>query len=211
MKSSEEPTSSSKQSSHSWDDLLVAARGGDEQALGAICERLYGYLLVVARRGIGSDLAAKVGASDVVQQSLMEAHEDFSRFEGATEEEFRAWIGMLLRRNLQDVGRRYRGAARRNVAREIGLDSERILPIASPDPNASRIARRKETDEELARAVEGLPDRQRRIVELRHRDNISYEQIATRLDITPESARKQYSRAVRKLKQQLIPTDDSQA
>lgn len=211
MKSSDDSNASVTPGSQSWDELLVAARGGDDQALGAICERLYGYLLVVARRGIGSDLAAKVGASDVVQQSMMEAHQDFARFEGATEDEFRAWIGLLLQRNLQDVGRRYRGAARRDIRREIGLDSERTLPIASPDPNASRIARRRETDEELARAVEGLPDRQRQVVELRHRDNIPYEQIAQRLAISEQSARQHYSRAVRKLKQQLIPTDDSQA
>ncbi|TWT78561.1 RNA polymerase sigma factor [Posidoniimonas polymericola] len=209
MNSSGAPNPSGKQSSRTWDELLIAARNGDDDALGAICQRLYGYLLVVARRGIGSDLAAKVGASDVVQQSMMEAHQDFARFDGANEEEFRAWIGLLLQRNLQDVGRRYRGAARRDIGREIGIDSRQTLPIASSEPNASRIARRRETDEELARAVEGLPPRQRQIVELRHRDNIPYDQIAAQLATTEEAARKLYSRAVIKLRQKLIPTDGS--
>lgn len=193
-----------------WNTLLAAARDGDDDALGVVYNRFYRYLTTIANHGIGADLRTKMGASDVVQQSMLEVNRDLSKFVGESEEEFRRWIAALLRKNLIDMARRYKSSARRDVSRELCIDSDDNRDIASNEPNASHIARRKETDEELARAVESLPDRQRQVIVMRHRENFRYEEIAARMSITEQAARQLYSRAVRALKQQLVPTNDLQ-
>ena len=193
--------------SSEWSGLLESARAGDDDALGEICRRLYGYLMLVAERGIGADLRTKVGASDIVQQSMLEAHQDFQKFDGGSEAEFRRWVSRLLRRNLIDSARQYRNAACRAVGRETELDSK--IGIPAQTDNASQIARKREADLELSKAIEGLPPRQRLVVELKHRDDAPYPAIASRMEISEEAARQLYSRALNSLRQRLGRTDDS--
>jgi RNA polymerase sigma-70 factor, ECF subfamily len=47
------------------------------------------YLLLVANREMGNDLKSKEGASDVVQETLLQAHRDWGKFFGRTEAELR--------------------------------------------------------------------------------------------------------------------------
>src|SRR5438874_308510 len=81
------------------DVLLAAARGGCRQALGALLERYRDYLLLLARAELAPDLRPKEGASDLVQQTFLEAQRDFAAFQGRTEEELLAWLKRLLRNN----------------------------------------------------------------------------------------------------------------
>ena len=65
-------------------ELIRQARAGD-----AACrERLFGlcrsYLGIVARSQVESWLRAKVDASDLVQETMLEAFRDFERFERRT-------------------------------------------------------------------------------------------------------------------------------
>jgi hypothetical protein len=60
--------------------LLEAARRGSEAALAELLIRWRPYLLRVAREEFPKDLSAKVGASDLVQESFLEAFRDFSQF-----------------------------------------------------------------------------------------------------------------------------------
>src|SRR5260370_40490207 len=76
---------------------LRAARAGSADALGRALEACRGYLLQIARRELGPDLQAKCGASDLVQQTFLEANRDFSYFHGATENEWRARLRAAAR------------------------------------------------------------------------------------------------------------------
>src|SRR5262249_14287737 len=76
--------------------LLAAARGGSREALGEALESCRAYLLYVAQREMAPELQAKGGASDLVQETFLDAQRDFDRFRGATEEELLAWLRRLL-------------------------------------------------------------------------------------------------------------------
>jgi RNA polymerase sigma-70 factor (ECF subfamily) len=65
-------------------DLLTRARNGDSAALDRLFEMCRNYVGLVARAHVESRLQAKVDASDLVQQTLLEAYRDFGRFHGAT-------------------------------------------------------------------------------------------------------------------------------
>src|SRR5205823_5326264 len=64
---------------------LPAARAGSSEALGEILEACRGYLLLLAQEELDPGLQAKGGASDLVQQTFMEAQQDFARFQGDSE------------------------------------------------------------------------------------------------------------------------------
>jgi hypothetical protein len=66
---------------------LRAARDGSEEALGRVPDRFRPYLLRIANDDLDSALRPKVGPSDLVQQSLLEAQLDFPAFAGASAED----------------------------------------------------------------------------------------------------------------------------
>ena len=62
--------------------LLQSARAGEGAALGRLLEPYRNYLTLLARLQVGRRLQGKVDASDLVQETFMEAHRDFDRFRG---------------------------------------------------------------------------------------------------------------------------------
>src|SRR5436190_6551829 len=102
---------------------LPGARAGSPEALGQVLEACRGYLLVVAQRELAPDLRAKGGASDLVQETFLEAQRDFPQFHGDSEAELRAWLRRLLLNNLANFTRGYRGTGKRQVGREVALDA----------------------------------------------------------------------------------------
>ncbi len=187
-----------------WNSLLANARQGDDEALGELWQQLRHYLLLTADRGLGRGLRAKLGASDIVQQSLLEAQRDFAGFTGDSEDELRAWLVKLVKHNLIDAGRRYGGTQQRDLTREVWIDvTNKQREIPGRDKTASSLMRRHERDEQLLRAVARLPERRRRIIELRHRRGLSFAQIGDELGISEVAARKLCSRAVEELRRSL--------
>src|SRR5262245_17294596 len=103
--------------------LLAAARGGSREALGEALEACRAYLLHVAQRELAPALQAKGGASDLVQETFLDAQRDFHRFHGGSEEELLAWLRQVLRHKLANFTRHYRGTDKRAVAREVALQA----------------------------------------------------------------------------------------
>src|SRR5262245_41304593 len=94
-------------------------------------ERFRSYLLLLARVRLDSIVRARVVASDVVQQVLLEAHRDAAHFCGRSVGEQAAWLRQILARNLANVVRDQR-RAKRDVARDQPLQ-------AALDESASRL------------------------------------------------------------------------
>ena len=77
----------STQEAESFLRLLAEARGGSSEALGKLANSNQNYLLLIANQEIHVNVQAKVGASDVVQETLATAHRKFSQFQGDSPEE----------------------------------------------------------------------------------------------------------------------------
>jgi RNA polymerase sigma-70 factor (ECF subfamily) len=193
--------------------MLNAARAGSPEALGRLLEEYQNYLLLVAHREIGPDLRAKAGASDIVQETFLEAQRDFHRFEGSTPAEFRGWLRRLLLNNMANVARRFTGTGKRDPRREVVLgrdDSTAGLQLAADLPTPSRILVAEEEQRELLSAIDRLPSHYRDAILFRHRDGMSYAEIGEKLGRTPEAVRKLWARAV-ELLQELLEADASRA
>src|SRR5262249_40065720 len=104
--------------------LLPAARAGDEAARGRLLEAYRDYLRLLARLDIDRRLRGKLDASDVVQETFLQAHRCFGQFQGATAAELAAWLRRVLASRLLDQARRYLGARQRDVRRERELAAD---------------------------------------------------------------------------------------
>jgi RNA polymerase sigma-70 factor (ECF subfamily) len=185
-------------------DWIQAARGGSREALGRLLDACRAYLLVVANRNLAPDLGGKVGGSDLVQETLLEALRDFGRFEGRTEDELLAWLSRILLHNLANVARHYRDTGKRDVAREVPLaDAPRAeLPNGLIDPGDSPSARAvaREQAEELERVLAGLPEHYRTVIRLRHLERRPFAEVGRLMGVSVEAARKLWLRALRQLR-----------
>jgi RNA polymerase sigma-70 factor (ECF subfamily) len=144
------------------------------EAGGLALERCRDYLSLLARLQLDHRLQGKLDASDIVQQTLLKAHEKIGQFRGRTDAELAAWLRAILANNLAEAARRY-GADARDVARERSLEarldesSARLESCLHADESSpSQRAMRHEQLIDLARSLAALPDDQRRAVELHH-------------------------------------------
>ena len=189
-------------------DWLPAARDGSTEALGEALEACRVYLLAVAERELDAELRAKGGASDLVQQTFLEAQQCFAQFKGATEEALLGWLRTMLLNNLANFRRHYQGTAKRRAAREIDLvagDSSRQigaeLPADMLTPSRQLIA--AEEDAELRRAVARLPTDYQEVIRLRYQEERPFEEIARSMGRTENAVQKLWLRAVERLQKEL--------
>src|SRR5438874_12025956 len=105
------------------EQLLQEIRQGDPTALGRLLELYRHYLALLARLQIGQRLQGKVDASDLVQETFLEAHRNFAHFRGTSEGELVRWLRQILATNLADLLRRYLGTQGRDVRLEREIEA----------------------------------------------------------------------------------------
>src|SRR5262245_25690395 len=77
-------------------ELLEQALRGDGEALGRLLESQRAALYRLAERQLEGRVAVRVDASDVIQQTFLEAHRSFSQFAGQETRELTAWLHTIL-------------------------------------------------------------------------------------------------------------------
>lgn len=184
--------------------LLHAARGGSTEARWLVVELFRKLMLTIANDRVDRDVMPREAASDVVQNTIIEAQRDLSGFHGGTEAEMRGWLRKMLVHNIENTNRKHR-AGIRNVGRELpiptGLDGSPV--IADESPSASSQAVRHELSEALEVALGELKEHYREVIVLRNQEGLPYDEIARRMGRSEESTRKLWSRAVLDLSKKL--------
>mgnify|MGYP000913348695 CR=1 FL=1 len=105
----------------SADDQIEEARKGDAAVLGHLLESYRNYLRVLARIEIGRLLQGKVDASDVIQETFLDAHRHIGSFRGTTEAQFLNWLREILAGTIANTVRRYFGTQGRDIRLEQSL------------------------------------------------------------------------------------------
>jgi RNA polymerase sigma-70 factor, ECF subfamily len=183
------------------DDWMAAARQGCQQSLGDLLTTCRDYLLLVAEKEIPCDLRAKVGASDLVQETLLAAQRNFVRFEGHEPEQLLRWLRAILILRLADLNRHYRQTRKREVSRETAREtSPQGEPYAKVD-SPSGIAIRAEAQAGFERALASLPAHYQRVIVLRNLEHRSFVEIAQEIGRSPDATRKLWFRAIACLQQ----------
>lgn len=192
-------------------ELLEQARKQGAPAYGRLLESYRSYLELLARIELGRRLQTKVDPADVVQETFLEAHKSFESFRGEGPSEFAAWLRGILAARLAKTIRHYVGTQGRDVRRERDLafdldQSSRLLDcgLQSLHSTPSQHAVRRESELLLAKALSELPDDYREIILLRHFEELSFTDAASRMGRTEDSVQKLWIRALARLKQ-LVP------
>jgi RNA polymerase sigma factor (sigma-70 family) len=179
---------------------IAAAMAGDVAARWRALEACRDYLQLVVRRGHWSNQAGRSATSDLVQDTIVGAWRNFSRFQGRTPAQLRAWMRAIL------VHASLNARRRRHEARiESGGSAGDVLgPTTSPSQAADKNASRAALDAALA----GLPQRSRMAIHLRLWDQRSFAEIGAELGISEDAARMLYGRALAKLRESMRPGHD---
>jgi RNA polymerase sigma-70 factor (ECF subfamily) len=185
---------------------LEAARAGSPEALGRLLEMCRPYLLGVGNQQLEMDLQAKAGASDLVQETFLEAQRGFSGFHGANETELLAWLRQILLNNFANLRRHYRDTDKRELRREVALDGPADNQLAVGDSPSNR-AQADDRDAALHRALQQLPEQSRLVIQWRNYERCSFEDIGKRLGRSTDAARKLWVRAIEQLQRILEPGD----
>ena len=92
------------------------------------------YLRLMARLVINARLQPKLDASDIVQQTLLHAHEHWDQFRGGTDAELAGWLGAILQNTLAMASRRF--ARTRKIVERVLTSAQAInhLTIAIYSP-----------------------------------------------------------------------------
>jgi RNA polymerase sigma-70 factor (ECF subfamily) len=195
-------------------ELLSQARAGHAEAV----ERLLSAHREPLRRMIGlrldPALAARVDASDVVQEVLLEAHRRLAEYLRNPTMQFGLWLRHIAKDHVIDAHRRHRQAQRRSLDREQPLvpavladhsSFELAGQILDQELTPATAAIRHELQRRLDAAVQELDEDDREVILMRHGEQLSNQEVAAALGLSEAAASMRYLRAVRRLRAVLLP------
>lgn len=193
------------------ENWLCQAKGGNKEALGRLLGLYMNYLKTLAHSQMDDRLKRRVGASDIVQDTLLEAHRDFLRFVGKSPAEFSNWLRAILINNLKRAIECHVLTAKRDVRRELSLDDLKRRTdqsaarleslLAAPNASAGSDFQRHESLIRLSDSIAKLPEEYREIIILRHVQGLPFKEIGERLHKTSGAVRMQWMRAIEKLRE----------
>lgn len=170
------------------------AKAGDRQALDSLLEDLQGRLRTVVERHLGTELRARLRASDVLQSTYLDVVRSIRDFQGDDEEAFVAWVAAIVQNNVYDKGKYFNAGKRRSRdGADQALDDR--LAIPDPTPTPSMRAVRIENLLLVSKALENLSELHRQVLFLKLVEDRSHKEIADTIDRTEPATRMLLSRA----------------
>lgn len=196
--------------------LLRSARDGDPEALANIFTKYRQRLKKMVHVRLNPQLKGRLDASDVIQDTLVEAARTLDRFLAEPSLPVYLWLRHLANEKLIEAHRRHLGAQKRDASRDLSIHGvalnatseavaiELICQTTSPDEAAIKEDRKQR----LTLALDKMDPLDKEILTLKHFEQLSNREVAELLDISYEAAKKRYFRAIHKL-QRLLGEDDT--
>jgi RNA polymerase sigma-70 factor (ECF subfamily) len=187
--------------------LLDEIRGGDRSAFGRLFELFQPGLRQFVANRLDPRVRARLDASDVVQETQMEAYRRMDDYLARRPMPFRIWLRRTAYERLLKLRRHHVDAGRRSVGRELGLPDRSSLLLARPFLDCASPDRKVDRDELVRRvreALAGLSETDREVLLMRHAEELPYREIGGILDLDPAAARKRYGRALLRLRKLLL-------
>jgi len=164
------------------EELFVAAREGDRDALRTLIERYRDDLLRFLIRYVGS----RSSADDVFQETFVQVWMSAESFDA--ERRFKPWLYTIAANKARDLLRRQKRRAATSLSTPVGesggrSESTLVDMLEGADPLPDRPVGDLELRTNVKRVVDGLPSHYREILLLAYFRKMSYQQIAESLEI----------------------------
>ena len=193
-------------------ELLLQAKNGDAEAVNQLLARHREALRRMVELRLDRALARRVDASDIVQDTLLEASQRLDGYLKDPGMPFHLWLRHLARDHIIDAHRRHRVAGRRSVDRERPLQDSGFsshssfelanqLAAAGLTPAAAAI--RQELQRRFEAALADLDEADQEVLVMRHFEQLSNQEVAQALGLSEPAASMRYLRAVRRLRAQI--------
>ena len=189
--------------------FLESVRAGGAGELGRLLEGYRNYLSILAQTQLDRKLRGRVGPSDIVQETMLEAHRDFAQFRGQSEPEFLSWLRKILANNLAEAIEVHILAGRRDVRRDVSLAEIRTslekstvqlgAALAAADKTPSSQAQQHERSLKLADAMGLLPPDYRQVLLLRNLQELPFKEVAENMGRSVGAAKMLWLRAIKAL------------
>jgi RNA polymerase sigma-70 factor (ECF subfamily) len=188
------------------DHLLDLVAQGDSSAAATLLTRHKQRLRRMVQLRLDPRLSARLDPSDVVQDTLAEAHQRLADYARAREIPFYPWLRAIAWDKLIEMKRRHIAADRRSVRREVGQldlsgDSEMILAerlLATTSTPSDQLIRR-EMRARVQDVIGKLPPLDHEVIVLRHLEELSFPETAAVLGISENAVYSRYRRAIERL------------
>lgn len=166
----------------------------------------HAWLRLMARLQLDPRWDRKFDASDVVQQTLLEAWNGESGYQGQSEAERIAWLRTILGRVIAREIRKYHGTQKRNVEIEHSLErsicqSSVMLGNVIASETASPSVRVENSEQQtiIAEVLESMSEDHRAVIVMRNLNGMSHSEIAAKLDRSESAVRMLWLRALKEL------------
>jgi len=191
------------------EELLAAAKGGDESALAVLFERHRDRLERMVRLRMDSRLQGRVDPADILQDAYLAVHGKFPHYSADPRMPFFLWLRLEVGQKLVDVHRFHLGTKMRDAGQEVSLHRGALPQVTSLSlaehllgklTSASQTAMRVELKLRVQEALNSMDPHDREMLILRHFEELSNAAAAQVLGIKPSAAINRYVRALKRLK-----------
>ncbi len=195
--------------SHELLELLRQAAMGNQQQWGELLDEHRERLRKLVHFRMNPVLSSRLDASDVIQDTFVEASLRLNEFLANPRMPFFLWLRFLTQQKIATLHRHHLGRAKRNINREISIEAHVVdegtsgaiaLQLVSQWSGPSKVAMRTERQLELQKALEQMDPIDREILALRHFEGLSNNEAAILLQINVSAASKRYIRALERLR-----------
>jgi RNA polymerase sigma-70 factor, ECF subfamily len=201
------------------DVLLRDAARGDEAAVRRLLDRYRERLRRMVSLRLDSRVSARVDASDVVQEALIDAAQKLADYERDRPIPFYPWLHRLAADKLALAHRHHLRAGRRSAAREeadtfVWLEGpSRLLVdwLVASDATPGAAFLQSERQSQVHAALERLAPADRDVLIMRYLEDLSFPEIAAILGIGESAAKMRHLRAIEKMRSVLDGGDKRQA
>jgi RNA polymerase sigma-70 factor (ECF subfamily) len=188
--------------------IVERLRSGDESALAEFVEANRPALMAFLASRIGSHLAKKTEADDVLQDAVMEALRTLDKAPLDSWDPLH-WLFQICERKIIDAHRRYFESQKRDAAKEAALPDTseaggglaNLLAASMTTPSAA--FSRDQRQLRMLAALDTLPEDQREALRLRYLVGLPSKEIAQKLGKTDGAVRVMLSRSLAKLQEML--------
>jgi RNA polymerase sigma-70 factor (ECF subfamily) len=189
--------------------LLEQARHGEPAALEQLFARHREWLRQAIILRLDRRVTARVDASDVLQETYLEAARRMADYLKRPEMPFALWLRWLAREKVLAYHRQHLAADKHAVSRElpplpVDSSAQFVGGMLGKGPTPSQALAAVELAERLRLALGQLDEDERDVILWRHFEQLANREVAQLLGISEAAANKRYIRALERLRGLLL-------